>query len=525
MQGANLTAMVLNGTLPQWRLDDQCIRIMSAFYFVDRESNTPEIAPNMFSWSQDTFSYEHAYARQNFDQVNWHFNVRQDHAKLARKIASAGTVLLKNVDGALPLTGDEKLTTIFGSDAGENLWGPNGCPDRGCANGTFAMGWGSGSVEFPYLITPLEAIKAKVREQDGAVESVLDDYAYTQASALARRVGNVGGVCMVFGSAPAGEGYIIVDGNEGDRNNLTLWHNADQLIRNVSSQCNNTVVVMHTAGPVLTDWDNENITAIIWAAIPGQESGNALVDILYGAESPAGRSPFTWGAAREDYGNDVLYEPNNDPDAPQQDFVEGIFTDYRYFDQQNITPTYEFGFGLSYTTFNYSNLQIQPGTPGPYAPTTGQTAPAPTFGEIDQDLDAYLFPDEISPVTAYIYPYLNSTNLADATADPFYGVDVPYPEGAFDAGPQERKSSSGYGGNPRLYDVMFVVSADITNTGSVISDEVAQLYISLGGPESAPVVLRGFDRLPAVRPGETRRFEAHVLRRDLSNWNTEIQDW
>ena len=198
-------------------------------------------------------------------------------------MAAKGTVLLKN-NGALPLTGKEKLTTVFGSDAAENGWGPNGCSDRGCDNGTLAMGWGSGTANFPYLITPLEAIKAEVRWNRGAFEDVIDDYAYDQASALARRVTQrgVGGVCIVFANSDAGEGYIIVDRNEGDRNNLTLWHHGNELIKTVTSQCSHTVVVMHTVGPVLVDawYDNPNVTAIIWAGIPGQESGNAITDVL-----------------------------------------------------------------------------------------------------------------------------------------------------------------------------------------------------------------------------------------------------
>jgi beta-glucosidase len=127
--------------------------------------------------------------------------------------------------------------------------------------------------DFPYLITPLEAIKAEVRSNRGSVESVTNDYAYSQAVALARRVPDVDGVCIVFANSDAGEGYIAVDGNEGDRNNLTLWNNADTLIQNVTSQCNNTVIVMHTVGPVLVNsfYENPNVTAIIWAGIPGQE--------------------------------------------------------------------------------------------------------------------------------------------------------------------------------------------------------------------------------------------------------------
>lgn len=143
-QGPNLTVAVLNGTVPQWRLDDMAVRVVAAWYYVDRPTNRLEDGPNFSSWSQDTFGFQHAYAEEAYTRINDHVDVRNDHVQAIRKVATDGTVLLKN-NGALPLTGHEKLTTVFGADASENPWGPNGCNDRGCNNGTYAMGWGSGT--------------------------------------------------------------------------------------------------------------------------------------------------------------------------------------------------------------------------------------------------------------------------------------------------------------------------------------------------------------------------------------------
>ncbi|GIZ40243.1 hypothetical protein CKM354_000359100 [Cercospora kikuchii] len=524
--GPNLTIALLNGTVPQWRLDDAAVRIVAAWYYVDRPGNQVEDAPNFSSWTQDTFGFQHFYAQQNYTQLNYHVDVRAEHAKDIREFAAKGTVLLKN-KGALPLTGKEKLTAVFGSDAAENQYGPNGCPDRGCDNGTLAMGWGSGTAQFPYLITPLEAIKAEVRSNDGAIESVIDDYAYTQINALARRVPDNNGVCLVFANSDAGEGYIIVDGNEGDRNNLTLWHNGDDLIRNVTSFCNNTVVVLHTVGEVtVTPWfDNENITAIVWAGIPGQESGNAITDVLYGKVNPGGKTPFSWARQREDYGTDVLYEPNNGEDAPQDSFEEGVFIDYRALDRYNRTPIYEFGFGLSYTTFSFSDLQVQAHQVAPYTPTTRNTPPAPTFGAIVNNTEEYVLPANFSGVYAYIYPYINSTNLEESSADPDYGTDYSWPEGSYDSSAQPYAPAGGApGGNPQLYDVLFTVTATVTNTGSVVGDEVPQLYVALGGPNDPKVQLRDFDRL-TIEAGATATFTGNITRRDLSNWDTASQNW
>ena len=387
----------------------------------------------------------------------------------------------------------------------------------------------AGTANFPYLVTPLEAIKAEVLSNGGSIEDVIDDYAYTNQVALARRVSQVDGACIVFANSDSGEGYIVVDGNEGDRNNLTLWHNGDDLIASVTSQCNNTIVVMHTVGPVLVDawYENENVTAIIWAGIPGQESGNAITDILYGKVNPGGKNVFTWGASRGDYGTDVIYEPNNGAGAPQDDFTEGIFIDYRHFDRAGLTPIYEFGFGLSYTTFSYSNLQVQAHAVPAYTTPTGQTVPAPTYGSISNNTADYVFPAGFRQVPKYIYPYLNSTSLAASSMDPQYAINYTFPAGAYDSSPQPylaAGSATAPGGNTHLYDVLFTVTATVSNTGDVEGDEVPQLYLSLGGPDDAKVILRNFDRI-TIAAGASATFTADITRRDLSNWDTNAQDW
>lgn len=525
--GANLTVAVLNGSVPEWRMVDMATRIVAGWYYVDRENNQVADAPNFSAWTFDTYSWQHWYAMEDYTQVNWHVDVTGDHGAEIRQQAAKGTVILKN-NGALPLTGKEKLTTVFGSDAGPNGWGPNGCSDRGCDNGTLAMGWGSGTANFPYLITPDAAIQNHVIQKGkGFYESILDDYAYPEIQALAARAGGVNGVCIAFVNSDSGEGYITVDGNEGDRNNLTLWHAGDTLLANVTSMCNNTVVVIHSVGAVNVEtfYDNPNVTAIVWAGIPGQESGNSLVDILYGYESP-GRSPFSWAGWRGEYGTDLLYSPNNGVDAPQLDNTEGIFMDYRGIDALGETPIFEFGFGLSWSTFEYSNLQI---TPQPsnfsYAPASGYTPAAPTYGNIVNDSSQYQCDPNMNFIPAYIYPCLNSTDLSKASNDPQYGNPVTYPDGAYDGSPQARvPAGGGIGGNPELYKVLYEVTATVTNTGSVQADEVPQLYVSLGGPNNAAVVLRGFERL-TVAPGASATFTVGLTRRDVSNWDPVRQDW
>jgi beta-glucosidase len=128
--------------------------------------------------------------------------------------------------------------------------------------------------------------------------------------------------------------YDIVVGNIGDRNDLKLWWNGDSLIERVAAVCNNTIVVVHSVGPVLMSWSNHpNISSIIYAGAPGEQTGPALVDVIYGAYNPSGRLPFTIGDVslimpfsptvdirnylqnEDDYGTSIIYDSLGFPDV------------------------------------------------------------------------------------------------------------------------------------------------------------------------------------------------------------------
>jgi hypothetical protein len=438
--------------------------------------------------------------------------VQGDHAALIREIGGASTVLLKNTKNALPLH-KPKSVAVIGEDAHDNPSGVNSCSDRNCNIGTLAMGWGSGTANFPYLIAPNTALKAQAASDGTKYTNVSNNYNFDAVTAAVTGAE----VAIVFGNADSGEDYITVDGNEGDRNNLTLWGNADALIAHVASINPNTIVVLHTVGPVIVEAfkNHPNITAILWAGLPGQESGNAITDVLYGKVNPQAKSVFTWGKQREDWGVDVIYTPTSDP--PQLNFNEGVFIDYRHFDAAGIEPSYEFGFGLSYTNFTYNNLQIQKQNPGPYEPTAGKTTAAPTFGTIDYNVSAAEFPPGFIAVPFYVYPYLDGPVPTGQPQD--------YPAAAFDSTPQPKLPAGGSaGGNRQLWDTMYTVTATITNTGSVKGTEIPQLYISLGGPSDPKVVLRAFDDL-ILDAGESGTFSYEVTRRDISNWDSGSQNW
>ena len=122
---------------------------------------------------------------------------------------------------------------------------------------------------------------------------------------------------------------------------------SDQLIKNVATNCSNTIVVIHNAGiRTVDEWiEHPNVTAVIYAGLPGQESGNSIVDVLYGDVSPSGRMPFTIAKNESDYGY-LLNSTISSGPYPQSNFSEGLYIDYRHFDKAGIAPRYEFGFGL-----------------------------------------------------------------------------------------------------------------------------------------------------------------------------------
>ncbi|KAI9803735.1 MAG: hypothetical protein M1833_000647 [Piccolia ochrophora] len=511
--GGNLTQAVLNESVPEWRLDDMATRILAAWYKVGRDRT--QVPINLDSWTLDTEGFRHFASSEGFGVVNEHVDARRDHRHIARNVASSGTVLLKNTDRALPLV-KPRFVAVIGQGAGENANGPNSCPDRACDNGTLAQGWGSGTANYPYLVTPLTAIQNQAIEDGSVVQSVLDNNQSAQYYALSKQAS----VALVFVTSDSGEGYLSVDGNVGDRNNLTLWHGGEEVIKNVSSVCNNTIVVMQTVGPVLVDSfvDNPNVTAIVWAGLAGQEAGNSIADVLYGRVNPGAKSPFTWGKAIEDYGVDILYESNGI--VPQDNFEEGVFIDYRAFDRAEKTPIYEFGFGLSYTSFEYSDLKVTKIEAGPYVPASGLTESAPSYGPpTDDDPELYQFPENLTQIKNYIYPYLaNDTDINDGDKDYI-------PPKALEDAPQPIPPAGGApGGNAGLYDILYQVTATVTNTGDITGDEVAQLYLSLGGPDDPPVVLRGFERL-SIAPGGAATLHVDLTRRDVSNWDPASQNW
>jgi beta-glucosidase len=356
-----LVEAVNNGSIPESRVTDMATRILASWFQLGQDEDFPE--PGVGMPSDIVAPHEIIDART------------PEALPVLFQGAVEGMVLVKNVKNALPLK-KPRLLSIFGYSAkSTDVQQPNGAGfydpwmfgaqpiDVGeivaafitndedykystvAFNGTIISGGGSGATAANNAVSPLEALKVRAYKDGTAV--------YWDTKNAEPGVHPASDVCLVIVNAWASEGY--------DRPSIRDDY-TDGLIISVADRCNNTVVVIQNAGVRLVDQfvDHPNVTAIIYAHVGGQDSGPALAALLYGDEVPSGKLPYTVAKNESDYGE--LLNPIQ-PEGeyklfPQSDFTEGVFIDYKHFDAYNITPRYAFGYGLSYTTFEYADLAV-----------------------------------------------------------------------------------------------------------------------------------------------------------------------
>ena len=134
----------------------------------------------------------------------------------------------------------------------------------------------------------------------------------------------------------------------------------DQLIAEITKINPNTIVVLNNSQPIALPW-LDKVKAVLEMWYPGDGGGVATANVLLGRDSPAGRLPFTWAERLDQYVSHDPAHPERSSDGVdgKTTFSEGIFVGYRWFDAQKIEPLFPFGFGLSYTTFEYSGLKVE----------------------------------------------------------------------------------------------------------------------------------------------------------------------
>ena len=532
--GPLLTRSIYNSTIPQYRLDDMVTRLLAAFM-----ANNVKIPldydvdslPNFSSWSLHTYDQEYPFQKSgSIKQVNYHVDVREPFTeKVALQTAREAIVLLKNKGSVLPISTEDGYSRILVAGLGSTT-DPRGSDveQAALANGAIYQSWGPNAVTSFNAISPAEAISKKARERGFMIDISTDEYDLEDVEKMA----DLANVSIVFAFADAGDGDVQVDGNYGDRKNLTLWANNVELINSVADRCYNTIVVINSPGPVDLEGfiGHENVVGVLWSAPLGQYYGAAIADILFGDYQPSGNLPFTIAKKTSDYVDIIDKVPSNG--KPVDDLNRLL--DYRYFDEMGITPRYAFGHGLTYSTFKLSSLSINEKK----APTIDLTKPLPY-------LDPYYFPsnpltdpsealfpfDEFKPLPGHIYPYLYNTNIYSTEQfnypkgyDPDIDCDFEN-DPTCDAPPI---SGGGLGGNPDLYETLYKVKASVENTGEMEGYFTAQLYIEFPRGRKAPKnhvrQLRGIDKV-FIKKGKSKKIKFEITRKDLSYWDVEDQTW
>ncbi len=284
-------------------------------------------------------------------------DVRGNHSSQARLYAASSIVLLKNTNSALPLKNKHSIS-IFGSHAAPRFVGANTALSvydgvSATMTGHMTTVGGSAMGSLAYVTTPFQKFVERAATDGFMLRWWLNDTTTSSFSGMSGSgtelaestlgVASDSDVCIVFLNAWSGEG--------GDRSEL-YDTDQDTMVNAVADNCNNTIVVINTTGPRLVDqWiAHENVTGVLYGGPLGQESGNAIDDVLFGTVNPSGKLIYTIAKNESDY--DSNSQISSDLDI---DFSEGNYIDYKYFDKYNVTPRYEFGYGLSYTTFNYSS--------------------------------------------------------------------------------------------------------------------------------------------------------------------------
>ena len=348
------------------------------------------------------------------------------HHTIARQVAEEGIVLLKNEDQILPL---QQITTValIGNMA-QNLR---------------YQGAGSSHIN-PTKLQQLVDVFPHTFFAEGC-----DAYGNTteelleEARAAARQCEKVV-LCVGLPERYESEGF--------DRESLKLPEGHLRLINAVTGENANTIVILMSGGVVECPWADK-VKGILYAGLSGQAGAQAIANVLYGKVNPSGKLAESWPINYEDCATAAFYGKEKDAI-----YREGIYVGYRYYDKMQLPVRWCFGYGLSYTTFAYSNLKIQ------------KQEASEQFGLSQKN-------NQIEKVRQ------SQQNVGEQTED--------------------LKGE-------------YVISCDITNTGTIPGKEIVQLYLSAKTPEIHRPVreLKGFSKV-YLKPGETKQLQFLLTDRDF----------
>ncbi len=260
----------------------------------------------------------------------------KEHTALARRAAAEGTVLLKN-NGLLPLDKSMKVAVV-GRYANKINVGDHG----------------SSSVYSPYTVTPYEGL-CNVFGKNNVV--LLEGTSLTPRES---EIQNCDAVILCVGSDYKQEGENLANftknddvaemGLGGDRYSLRISKDETALIRHAVASCKNVIVnIIGGSAYVIDEW-KDSVSAILHSFYGGMEGGNALADIIAGNVNPSGHLPFTIAKDEDDY------PPFLFPGSKERDMLYGYYHGYTLLDKEGKTASFPFGFGLSYTKFDYQRV-------------------------------------------------------------------------------------------------------------------------------------------------------------------------
>ena len=274
------------------------------------------------------------------------------HARVSQAVAEEGAVLLKNEGGLLPLK-QAKTIAIIGGMAEFGVLSGGGAASTTAIEGPGislpAMGWGdlgSPRMMMFHPSSPVEAIKAALPD----AKLIISDGGYPAGAAAAAARADV---AIVFATQWTTESYDAPD--------LTLPNGQDAMIAAVAAANPHTIVVLETGGPVLMPW-LDRVGAVLEAWYPGGRGGQAIASVLTGRTNPSGRLPVTFPASVGQLPRPAI--PGGNVAAGSTTpvpYAEGADVGYRWFARRQAKPLFPFGYGLTYTSFGYSDLSVAGG--------------------------------------------------------------------------------------------------------------------------------------------------------------------
>ena len=285
--------------------------------------------------------------------------------EVAQRIAEQSTVLLKNANAQLPLDATKiHSIAVIGPHADVGMISGGGSAQVDPPGGNAIMPPGKGNTHWQdhiwFPTSPLKSIHAKAPGANVQFDSGADPAA---AAALAKSAD----VAIIFAHEWESEGM--------DLDSLSLPDNQDELIAKVAAANPHTVVVLETGTAVTMPWADQ-VSGILEAWFAGSRGAEAVANILFGDVNPSAKLPMTFPRSEADLPHPTVVKPpkiTTDADrqgwkriagglpAFQVTYDEGVKVGYKWYDAENKPVLFPFGFGLSYTTYSYSNLKVTPG--------------------------------------------------------------------------------------------------------------------------------------------------------------------